>query len=113
MGTRPAGCRWWLVMSSRSGRGEGAVVGVGLNVAVRVDELPVELHDRAGTLGLGPEAIEPTLGRLLERLEHWIAARAEQVLKAVRARDALRGQQVQWADGEGQAAGIDGDGRLS
>ena len=89
-----------------------AVVGVGLNVAVRLDELPADLHERAGTLGLGPEAIEPTLGRLLERLEHWTAAGPAQVLEAVRARDALRGRRVRWADGEGQAAGIDGDGRL-
>lgn len=89
-----------------------AVVGVGLNVAVRLEELPAELQERAGTLGLTPEAIEPTLERLMERLEHWTTARAEAVLDAVRDRDALKGRHVRWAEGEGQAAGIDGDGRL-
>lgn len=89
-----------------------AVVGVGLNVAVEVDELPAELRQRAGTLGLGREAIEPTLERLMERLERWTAATAEHVLEAVRARDALEGRHVRWAEGEGQAAGIDGEGRL-
>ena len=89
-----------------------AVVGVGLNVAVRLEDLPAELQERAGTLGLTPEAIEPTLERLMERLEHWTAARAEAVLDAVRDRDALQGRHVRWAEGEGQAAGIDGDGRL-
>jgi BirA family biotin operon repressor/biotin-[acetyl-CoA-carboxylase] ligase len=89
-----------------------AVVGVGLNVAVRLEELPAELQQRAGTLGLPPEAIEPTLERLMERLEHWTAARAGAVLDAVRDRDALKGRHVRWAEGEGQAAGIDGDGRL-
>ena len=89
-----------------------AVVGVGLNVAVGLEELPAELQERAGTLGLTPEAIEPTLERLMERLEHWTAAPAEAVLDAVRDRDALKGRHVRWAEGEGQAAGIDGDGRL-
>jgi BirA family transcriptional regulator, biotin operon repressor / biotin---[acetyl-CoA-carboxylase] ligase len=89
-----------------------AVVGIGINVALRAEEIPPELRDRAGTLGLGPEAIEPTLARLLERLERWIGAGDESVLEAVRARDALRDRPVRWAGGAGTGAGIDGDGRL-
>ncbi len=89
-----------------------AVVGVGINVAVRVGELPHELRDRAGTLGLGADAIEPTLARLLDALERWTGADSEEVLEGVRARDALCGRHVRWADGEGEAAGIDGEGRL-
>jgi BirA family biotin operon repressor/biotin-[acetyl-CoA-carboxylase] ligase len=89
-----------------------AVVGVGVNVAVRLEELPDELRDRAGTLGLGPEEIERVLERLLEGLERWSAVSPEQVLEAVRERDGLRGRRVRWAGGEGEAAGIDGDGRL-
>jgi BirA family biotin operon repressor/biotin-[acetyl-CoA-carboxylase] ligase len=87
-----------------------AVVGIGLNVAE--NEFPPELQDLAGTLGLGPEAVEPTLGLLLECLERWLTAPSEEVLEAVRARDALRGRTVKWGQGEGEAGGLDGDGRL-
>jgi BirA family biotin operon repressor/biotin-[acetyl-CoA-carboxylase] ligase len=89
-----------------------AVVGIGLNVALAPGDFPPELRDSAGTLGLGPEAIEPTLERLLEALERWIAVSPEEVLDAFRARDALRGRPVRWAGGEGRGAGVDGDGRL-
>lgn len=89
-----------------------AVLGIGLNVAVRLDELPAELRDTAGTLGLGPGDVEPTLERLLDRLERWIGAEPQRVLETFRTRDGLRGHQVRWAQGQGQAAGIDGDGRL-
>ncbi|HEX8976556.1 MAG TPA: biotin--[acetyl-CoA-carboxylase] ligase [Solirubrobacteraceae bacterium] len=89
-----------------------AVVGVGLNVALREADFPEELRDRAVSLGLGPEAIEPTLRRLLTALEVWLAAPPEAVLDAVRSRDALRGREIHWAGGTGQAAGIDADGRL-
>ena len=44
-----------------------AVVGVGLNVAVRGVGVPAELRGRAATLGLEPDAIEPTLAALLAR----------------------------------------------
>ena len=89
-----------------------AVLGIGLNVAVRDEDFPPELRDRAGTMGLEPAAIEPTLERVLERLERWLDAAPEQVLEAVRGRDALAGREVRWAGGAGQAAGIDGEGRL-
>ena len=52
------------------------------------------------------------LGRLLAGLERWISSPDEEVLEAVRVRDALLGRQVKWAGGEGTGAGIDGDGRL-
>jgi BirA family biotin operon repressor/biotin-[acetyl-CoA-carboxylase] ligase len=89
-----------------------AVVGVGLNVAVAESDFPPELAGRAATLGLGPDGIEPVLRELLARLERWIAADADTLLAEVRARDALLGQPVSWAGGEGSGAGIDGDGRL-
>ncbi len=44
-----------------------AVVGIGVNVAVRATDFPRELRDRAGTLGLEPGAIEPWLGRAAAR----------------------------------------------
>jgi BirA family transcriptional regulator, biotin operon repressor / biotin---[acetyl-CoA-carboxylase] ligase len=89
-----------------------AVLGIGLNVALRPGDFPPELRERAGTLGLGPEAIEPTLERLLAGLERWIPAAPGEVLGAVRARDFLLGRAVRWAGGDGVGAGIDDDGRL-
>jgi BirA family transcriptional regulator, biotin operon repressor / biotin---[acetyl-CoA-carboxylase] ligase len=89
-----------------------AVLGIGLNVAVDVATLPSELQDRAGTLGLRPSDREGVLSRLLRSLERWLATPDSEVLDAVRGLDALRGQQVTWADGEGIGAGIAPDGRL-
>jgi len=89
-----------------------AVLGIGLNVAVRVEDLPPELHDRAATLGLAPAAIEPTLEALLRALERRLAQPTGAVLDALRARDALHGRRVRWARGEGVACGIDDAGRL-
>jgi BirA family biotin operon repressor/biotin-[acetyl-CoA-carboxylase] ligase len=89
-----------------------AVLGIGLNVALRIEDLPPELHDTAGTLGLEPADLEPTLERLLAGLERTLALDEETVLEAYRARDALRGREVSWTTGRGRAAGIDGEGRL-
>jgi BirA family biotin operon repressor/biotin-[acetyl-CoA-carboxylase] ligase len=88
------------------------VLGIGLNVALRVEDLPPELHATAGTLGLAPSELEPTLARLLAALERVLALDAAALLDEYRARDALRGREVAWADGSGRAAGIDGAGRL-
>lgn len=89
-----------------------AVLGIGLNVALRAEDFPPELEHRAGTLGREPAEIEPTLDALLRGLERWVAAESQAVLDAVRARDALLGREVRWAAGHGRGAGIDGDGRL-
>jgi BirA family transcriptional regulator, biotin operon repressor / biotin---[acetyl-CoA-carboxylase] ligase len=89
-----------------------AVLGIGLNVALGQDDFPPELVGRAGTLGLETDAVQPTLQRLLERLDQWLPARAEAVLDAVRARDALLDRPVRWSGGEGRGAGIDAEGRL-
>jgi BirA family transcriptional regulator, biotin operon repressor / biotin---[acetyl-CoA-carboxylase] ligase len=89
-----------------------AVLGIGLNVALRIEDLPPALHDTAGTLGLEPADLEPTLERLLAALERTLALDEATLLEAYRARDALRGREVSWASGRGRAAGIDGEGRL-
>jgi BirA family transcriptional regulator, biotin operon repressor / biotin---[acetyl-CoA-carboxylase] ligase len=89
-----------------------AVAGIGLNVALRERDFPPELAATAGTLGLEPDAIEDTLGRLLNALSRWSVAASDEVLEAFRARDALLGAEVRWAEGQGRGAGIDGDGRL-
>jgi BirA family transcriptional regulator, biotin operon repressor / biotin---[acetyl-CoA-carboxylase] ligase len=62
-----------------------AVLGIGVNVALRVEQLPPELRDTATSLGAPPSAIEPLLADLLAALQRRL--------------------------GE-PAAGIDGDGRL-
>ncbi len=89
-----------------------SVVGFGLNVAVKVTDLPPELQDRAGSLGRQRDELEPTLQRLLKRLETWLAAPQPELLRALRDRDALLGQRVHWTGGSGEAAGIDDRGRL-
>jgi BirA family biotin operon repressor/biotin-[acetyl-CoA-carboxylase] ligase len=89
-----------------------AVLGIGINVAVALDELPEELRGSAATLGLGPETIEPTLERLLELLEHWLARPAPAILAAWRDRDALAGRELSWSGGRGVGGGIDAQGRL-
>jgi BirA family biotin operon repressor/biotin-[acetyl-CoA-carboxylase] ligase len=89
-----------------------AVLGIGLNVAVSIDDLPAELRDRATGLGRRAEDVEPVLGELLAALERWVPAPEERVLAAVRERDALLGRAVTWAGGTGTGAGLDGDGRL-
>ena len=88
------------------------VLGIGLNVAVRPGDFPPELRDTAGTLGLEPGDVEPLLAALLGGLERWLVAPPAAVLSAFRARDALAGREVAWADGRGRAAGVDDEGRL-
>ena len=89
-----------------------AVLGIGLNVAVRLEDLPEQLRDRATTLGQDPTAIEAVLTTLLAALERTLAAPQDGVLTQVRDRDALRGRAVSWDRGRGTAAGIDEHGRL-
>lgn len=95
-----------------------AVLGIGLNVAVRLEQLSAELRNLTATLGLPAEAIEPTLEQLLAALQRRLAEPQEAMLEAWRARDALRGREIAWGAplrtpvGHGRAEGIDGDGRL-
>ena len=89
-----------------------AVLGIGLNVAVELEQLPAEVRARAATLGRPRREIEPTLQRLLQALARRLAEPAQATLEAWRARDALRGRDVAWASGRGRAQGIDGAGRL-
>jgi BirA family transcriptional regulator, biotin operon repressor / biotin---[acetyl-CoA-carboxylase] ligase len=89
-----------------------AVLGIGLNVAVRIEQLPAEVRKHAASLEFPSSAIEPIMDRLLEALERRLAEPAEGVLDAWRARDALLGRDVSWAQGHGRAEGIDRAGRL-
>jgi BirA family biotin operon repressor/biotin-[acetyl-CoA-carboxylase] ligase len=98
------------------------VLGIGLNVAVRLEELPPELQ-RAGlpaaTLGLSTADVEPLLAQLLDALDQRLQEPAEVTLQAWRARDALRGREIAWGTqggkerlARGRAQGIDDEGRL-
>jgi BirA family biotin operon repressor/biotin-[acetyl-CoA-carboxylase] ligase len=89
-----------------------AVIGIGLNVAVRTEDLPDELRATAGTLGREPSALEPTLAALLGTLGTRLAQDPAGVLEDLRARDALLGRRVRWAGGEGTGAGIGDSGAL-
>lgn len=90
-----------------------AVLGIGINVALGIDQLPEDLQQRAATLGLEETDIEPMLDRLQRLLERWLSASDSDVLDAVRARDALLGKRVRWEHGNGTGAGIDESGRSS
>jgi BirA family transcriptional regulator, biotin operon repressor / biotin---[acetyl-CoA-carboxylase] ligase len=89
-----------------------AVLGIGLNVTTK--DFPAELDETATSLRLaGVDATpESVLTALLESLDEWLEAADERVLAAWRERDALRGESVRWAGGEGTASGIDETGAL-
>jgi BirA family transcriptional regulator, biotin operon repressor / biotin---[acetyl-CoA-carboxylase] ligase len=89
-----------------------AVLGLGLNV--RTTEFPAELRETATSLRV--EGLETTTEEVLERvlaaLDGWLPRRTPEVLAAWRARDALLGEPVHWANGNGVGAGIDETGAL-
>lgn len=89
-----------------------AVLGIGLNVALRVEDLPPELHASAATLGLSSRDIEPLLARLLCAISRRLDESSAEVLAAWSARDALYGRSVAWAGGGGRAEGVDAEGHL-
>jgi BirA family biotin operon repressor/biotin-[acetyl-CoA-carboxylase] ligase len=102
-----------------------AVLGIGVNVAVRLEDLPAELRPGGGlgargrpaaTLGRPRAEVEPTLARLLRALERHLSESPETTLAAWRTRDALLGREIAWGSGDdttrGLAQGIDGAGRL-
>ena len=89
-----------------------AVVGIGVNVAVDLADLPPELQATAGTLGRGREDVEPFLAAVLKALDARLREPSADIVTALRARDALRDRTVRWGELSGTAAGIDDDGRL-
>ncbi len=103
-----------------------AVLGIGVNVATGVADLPADVRERAASLEEPPSAIEPLLAELLDALARRLGEPSEQVLGAWRARDALLGREVSWArvppiaggrppiagGRHGRADGVDDTGRL-
>jgi BirA family biotin operon repressor/biotin-[acetyl-CoA-carboxylase] ligase len=98
-----------------------AVVGIGINVATRPDELPEDLPAAATSLAIAasntaghepPPPVEGVTTALAAGLEQWLAAPSDELLAAWSARDALRGRRIRWDGGEGIAEGIDASGAL-
>jgi BirA family transcriptional regulator, biotin operon repressor / biotin---[acetyl-CoA-carboxylase] ligase len=85
-----------------------AVVGMGVNVALR-DE---DLVEGAGSLGRAPGELDDALLALLRHLERRIEEERVASLAAVRERDALLDRPLRWSGGEGSGAGIDEGGGL-
>jgi BirA family biotin operon repressor/biotin-[acetyl-CoA-carboxylase] ligase len=109
-----------------------AVIGIGLNLTIPVDDFPpalrataISLFDRdeggrgrvRGSLpAVAPTGPLPTLpiaaAALSRHLDRWTTAEPEEVLDAWRARDVLRGREIAWGGGSGVADGVDDGGNL-
>jgi BirA family transcriptional regulator, biotin operon repressor / biotin---[acetyl-CoA-carboxylase] ligase len=109
-----------------------AVIGVGLNLTITLEEFPPDLRDtaislydsRAEARGMsrrslpavapaGPPRSPGTATAVLSRhLDRWVTADPETVLTTWRTRDALQGREVSWEGGSGVADGIDDRGYL-
>lgn len=89
-----------------------AIVGIGVNVAVELAALPAPVAQRAGTLGRAQGELRAVAAELIDALADVMALSAADVCAQLAARDALAGQPVRWAGGEGTAAGIGPDGTL-
>jgi len=89
-----------------------AVLGIGLNVALRPEDLPEELRERATGLGLEPGDVERVLSELLRALDARLRSTDADVLDAWRARDWLAGREIAWNGGRGVADGVDAAGHL-
>jgi BirA family transcriptional regulator, biotin operon repressor / biotin---[acetyl-CoA-carboxylase] ligase len=89
-----------------------AVLGIGLNVAT--ERFPTELNATSLRLSGAPVSVDESLAALTASLAAWLPRSTEEVLAAWRARDALLGRTVRWANGaeEGRAAGVDDSGAL-
>ena len=88
-----------------------AVAGVGLNLSIADDEFSEELRGRATSVGGGVSFAE-SVAALNEHVGRRLDATVEETLASFAERDALKGRQVRWDEGEGTAAGIDRQGNL-
>jgi BirA family biotin operon repressor/biotin-[acetyl-CoA-carboxylase] ligase len=100
------------ILAERRPPASWVVLGIGVNVAVRDEDLAPELAGRAAGLGLEPKDVEGTLDALLVALERRLAQDVAEILGAYRERDALLGREVRWQGNAGTAAGVDAFGRL-
>ena len=93
-----------------------AIVGVGLNAALDLAQLPTELRGRAATLGLRSQQRAQLLERLVGQFEQALALPEEEILALWERRDALLGKEIGWSEGElvasGTALGLSASGSL-
>jgi BirA family biotin operon repressor/biotin-[acetyl-CoA-carboxylase] ligase len=89
-----------------------AVLGLGVNVTT--ERFPAELAESATSLRLAgiEQETETVLAGVVRSLDAWLGAPPARVFEAWRSLDALKGERVRWADGEGVADGIDDSGAL-
>jgi BirA family transcriptional regulator, biotin operon repressor / biotin---[acetyl-CoA-carboxylase] ligase len=73
-----------------------SVLGIGVNVAVRIEELPAEVRASAASLQRPRSAIEPLLADLLGALERRLAQPTSVLLDSWRTLDALYGRDIAW-----------------
>lgn len=92
-----------------------AVLGIGLNVSTGRDEFPDELRDTATSLAAEagePPQREELLANLVAALDERLAQPPGRIVTDWGERDALRGSEIRWQQGEGRARGIDESGAL-
>jgi BirA family biotin operon repressor/biotin-[acetyl-CoA-carboxylase] ligase len=89
-----------------------AVLGIGVNVALQVEQLPPDVRSRAASLERPPSAIEPLLSDLIAAIELRSGEPTPALLERWRALDALLGREIRWDRGNGRALGVDVEGRL-
>jgi BirA family biotin operon repressor/biotin-[acetyl-CoA-carboxylase] ligase len=92
-----------------------AVIGIGLNVGTRPNELLDELRATATSLAIASGAdpgTDAVLDAVLGSLDEWLRARPGAVRAAWRERDVLLGTDVRWSGGQGTAAGLADSGAL-
>ncbi|MFI1736688.1 biotin--[acetyl-CoA-carboxylase] ligase [Streptomyces sioyaensis] len=105
--------------------GEGVVVGIGLNVSLTAEELPVPTAGSLALAGARTTDRDPLLRAVLRALEHWYGEwqtadgdpAASRLQEAYAAGCATLGRSVRaelpgGGDLTGEAVAIDGDGRL-
>ena len=92
--------------------GDAAIVGIGVNAAIDIADLPEEVAVRAGSLGLGLDEVAAAQDELLDLLGDTLELTATEVVAALGSRDALVGKEIRWEGGHGTAAGIAEDGSL-
>ena len=62
------GCKVAGILAEGRPQEGWAVLGIGLNVALKLDAMPAELRDQVATLGLRPTAVEGVLAELVAEL---------------------------------------------